>query len=76
MNKPISPESFEINRARVIDYLNQKSKLFIIDGYGGWDAEYRKKVRVICGRPYHALFMKQMLMRGDKKQLFEDFKNP
>ena len=40
-------------------------QIFVIDGYAGWDEEYRIKTRVISVRPYHALFMKQMLIRGD-----------
>jgi phosphoenolpyruvate carboxykinase (ATP) len=45
----------------------------VIDGYAGWDEHYRLKVRVIATRPYHALFMKQMLIRGSDKQLNTDF---
>lgn len=45
-----------------------------MDGYAGWDPKYRIKTRVISIRPYHALFMKQMLMRGSPDQLNEDFK--
>jgi phosphoenolpyruvate carboxykinase (ATP) len=32
--------------------------VFVIDGYAGWDPKYKKKARVICTRPYHAMFMK------------------
>ena len=45
----------------------------MIDGYAGWDEHYRLKVRVIATRPYHALFMKQMLIRGTNEQLSADF---
>ncbi len=58
VNMPISPEGYARNRCRVIDYLNIRPHLFVIDGYAGWDEEYRLNVRVICVRPYHALFMK------------------
>jgi phosphoenolpyruvate carboxykinase (ATP) len=43
------------------------------DGYGGWDEHYRLKCRVISARPYHALFMKQMLIRAPLDQLKKDF---
>lgn len=46
----------------------------MIDGYAGWDPEHRLNVRVIAARPYHALFMKQMLIRGEDRQIQEDFK--
>jgi len=44
-------------------------KLFVIDGYAGWDPKYKKKARVIATRPYHAMFMKQMLMRDTESRL-------
>jgi ATP-dependent phosphoenolpyruvate carboxykinase len=34
--------------------------------FAGWDPKYRIKVRVICSRPYHALFMHTMLIRLTK----------
>ena len=40
-----------------------RTRIYVIDGYGGWDPKYRIKVRVICTRPYHALFMHNMLIR-------------
>lgn len=39
----------------------------MIDGYGGWDPNYKLKARIICARPYHALFMKQMLIRPENE---------
>ena len=35
----------------------------MFDGYAGWDPEARFKLRVVCARPYHALFMHNMLIR-------------
>jgi phosphoenolpyruvate carboxykinase (ATP) len=40
-----------------------------MDGFAGWDPQYRLKVRVICARPYHALFMHTMLIRPTKEEL-------
>ena len=54
---------FDINRERAIDYLNTRDRLYCVDGFAGWDPNYRLKVRVICARPYHALFMHNMLIR-------------
>jgi phosphoenolpyruvate carboxykinase (ATP) len=42
-----------------------------VDGFAGWDPKYRLKVRVICSRPYHALFMRTMLIRPTKQELAE-----
>lgn len=48
-------------------------RLFVIDGYAGYDPEYRKLCRIFATRPYHALFMKQMLLRDDPEQLAKNF---
>ncbi len=57
MNIPLEEHSFLINRQRAIDYLDTRDTLYCFDGFAGWDPTYRLKVRVICARPYHALFM-------------------
>jgi len=73
VNIPISPEGYARNRKRAVDFLSIRPRLFVIDGYAGWDDHYKLKVRVIATRPYHALFMKQMLIRGSNDQLAADF---
>jgi len=50
-------DTFEINRERAIDYLNTRELVYVFDGFAGWDPKYRIKVRVVCARAYHALFM-------------------
>jgi phosphoenolpyruvate carboxykinase (ATP) len=61
--------AFAANRQRAIDYLNARDRLYCFDGFAGWDSKYRIKVRVICSRPYHALFMHTMLIRPDREEL-------
>lgn len=69
VNIKLSPQSFRINRKRAIDYLSTCPRIYVIDGYAGWDPEHRIKVRVICSRPYHALFMQNMLIRPSEEEL-------
>lgn len=69
VNIPIDESSFDINRERAVDYLNTRDRLYVVDGYGGWDPKYQIKVRVICARPYHALFMRNMLIRPTREEL-------
>lgn len=69
INMEIDASTFAINRERAIDYLNTRKRLYCIDGYAGWDPKYQIKVRVICARPYHALFMHNMLIRPTREQL-------
>lgn len=75
VNISVDELTFSINRERAMDYLNTLDKLYVVDGYGGWDEEERIKVRIVCTRPYHALFMYNMLIRPTKEQL-ADFGTP
>src|SRR5690242_10150677 len=69
VNTPCDARTFAINRQRALDYLNTRERLYCFDGFAGWDPKYRIKVRVICSRPYHALFMHTMLIRPTKLEL-------
>ena len=69
INIPLSGEAFDINRERALDYLNTRERLFVIDGYAGWDPASRLRVRVVCERAYHALFMHNMLIRPTVSEL-------
>ncbi|KAK9387061.1 ATP-utilizing phosphoenolpyruvate carboxykinase [Lipomyces mesembrius] len=69
VNTKLPVEVWRINRERAIDYLNTRSRLYVIDAFAGWDPKYRIKVRVVCARAYHALFMRNMLIRPTPEEL-------
>ncbi len=69
VNVAMTKEIFAINHQRAIDYLNTRDRLYCFDGFAGWDPQHRIKVRVICSRPYHALFMHIMLIRPTRDEL-------
>ncbi|CAK69881.1 unnamed protein product (macronuclear) [Paramecium tetraurelia] len=73
VNIGLSQDSYNEVEKIALEYLNNKEKLFIIDGYAGWDVNYRLRIRVFCTRPYHALFMKNMLIRPTDEELKKDF---
>lgn len=73
INIPLSPASYKLLQERAIDYLNTRPRLYVVDGYAGWDPRYRITVRVICSRAYHALFMKNMLIVPTEAELAKDF---
>ncbi len=76
VNIPIEEDTFEILRDEAIFGLNSRREhLYVIDGFAGWDPKQRIKVRVICGRAYHALFMTNMLISPTKEEL-ENFGEP
>jgi len=75
VNIKLDEHTFEINRERAIDYLNTREDIYVFDGFAGWEPRYRIKVRVICARAYHALFMHNMLIRPTREEL-EHFGEP
>lgn len=74
VNIPLDEKSWRINRNRSIDYLNTRPRLYVVDGFAGWDPEHRIRVRIVSTRSYHALFMNNMLIRptADELHLFHD----
>lgn len=75
VNIKMSEHTFMINRERAVDYLNTRPRVYIFDGFAGWDPRYRIKIRVISARAYHALFMNNMLIRPTDEEL-ENFGTP
>ncbi|MCP4447781.1 MAG: phosphoenolpyruvate carboxykinase (ATP) [Myxococcales bacterium] len=69
VNIKLDSHTFNIGRERAIDYLNTNEQLFCVDAYAGWDPKYQIKVRIVCARAYHALFMHNMLIRPTAEQL-------
>jgi len=71
VNVKLEYKSFLTNRERAVDYLNLQPRLYVVDGFGGWDKDYRVPVRVITSRAYHALFMQNMLVPPTEEELVE-----
>ncbi|GAB4822462.1 hypothetical protein N2152v2_009508 [Parachlorella kessleri] len=68
-NYEMDEKTFILNRERAVDYLNTLDRIYVLDGYAGWDPEAQFKIRVVCARPYHALFMHNMLIRPSEDEL-------
>ncbi|NND08759.1 MAG: phosphoenolpyruvate carboxykinase (ATP) [Saprospiraceae bacterium] len=75
INIELDEHTFMINRERAIDFLNSIDRIFVVDAYAGWDPAHRLKVRIICTRAYHALFMQNMLIMPTQEEL-KDFGDP
>lgn len=73
INIPCSLETYRQCESRAIDYISSRPRIYVVDGYAGWDPKNRIKVRVVCVRPYHALFMRNMLIVPTKQELERDF---
>lgn len=75
INIKLDEHTYMINRERAVDYLNTRPCLYVVDGFAGWDPDHRIKVRIVCSRAYHALFMHNMLIRPTAEEL-ADFGEP
>ncbi len=69
INIKLDKLNFNINLERAIDYINSRKRIYVVDAFAGWDPEHRIKVRIICTRAYHALFMWNMLIRPTDEEL-------
>lgn len=69
VNKKVSEQTWKISKERAADYLRTREKVYVVDAYAGWDPKYRLKIRVVCARAYHALFMRNMLIRPTEEEL-------
>lgn len=68
INKPISPENFDLLYDRVSTYLTGK-EIYIRDGYVCAYEEYRLDVRTIAEYPWSAFFVKNMFLRLKEEEL-------
>ncbi|MEO5667437.1 MAG: phosphoenolpyruvate carboxykinase (ATP) [Bdellovibrionota bacterium] len=68
VNIPLSESSFETNLDVAVNFLNSKEEIYVIDGFAGCRLRERIKVRILCARPYHALFMRNMLIRPTSEE--------
>ena len=75
VNIPMSADSYEKVRSQAVNYLDKCKHFYVLDAFAGWDPKCRLKIRVICSRAYHALFMHNMLIRPTPEEL-ESFGEP
>ncbi len=67
-NNSMDPATFAKLVEKANAYLAGKHA-YVIDTYGGADPRYRIAARFIVTRPYHALFIKQLLIRPSSAEL-------
>jgi phosphoenolpyruvate carboxykinase (ATP) len=75
INIPLSEASYKQVYQRAADFLDECPHLYVLDAFAGWDPNSRLKIRIICSRAYHALFMHNMLIRPTEAEL-ADFGDP
>ena len=68
VNKPVSSENFDKLQKEVTNYLSGK-ELYIRDGYVCADPRYRTNIRTVTELPWSNLFVYNMFLRPDEKEL-------
>ncbi|KAJ3069240.1 Protein kinase C-like 1 [Podochytrium sp. JEL0797] len=71
VNKPLSKTSFEAAKKRALAFLDQTESVFDVKAFAGADDANRQKIRVVCAKAYHALFMQNMLITPTSQELKE-----
>ena len=69
VNKPLEEEKFFGLRDKVVEYLNLRPTVYVVDAFAGGDPAHRIGVRVITDRPYHALFAKTLFIEPSEDDL-------
>lgn len=68
-NAEMDQATFAKLRDEAKDLLKTKTRLYVVDAYGGADPEHRIKVRVITEKAWHALFIRTLLIRPTAEEL-------
>jgi Phosphoenolpyruvate carboxykinase (ATP) len=68
INNPFPEENFQPLMNRVLEFLEDKP-LYVRDAYAGADPNYRLRVRVINQHPWQNLFVHNLFIRPEEKEL-------
>ncbi len=68
VNQPMEPEVFERLYRKVLDYIADKD-LFVFDGFGGADPQYRLPIRIVNEFAWQNLFVRQLFVRPTEEEL-------
>ena len=68
VNRPFDRAKFDALADRVRDHLRGR-EVWVQDAFAGTDPRHRLPIRVVCERAYHALFARQLFVRGSAEEL-------
>jgi phosphoenolpyruvate carboxykinase (ATP) len=68
VNRPFEPAKFDALLDRVLEHLASR-EVWVEDAFGGTDPSHRLPIRVVCERAYHALFARQLFVKGSPEEL-------
>lgn len=67
-NAAMDPATFAKLREKVAEHYNGR-EAYVVDTYGGADPDHRIRVRFVTEKAWHALFVKQLLIRPTAEEL-------
>ncbi|GCF10951.1 phosphoenolpyruvate carboxykinase (ATP) [Dictyobacter arantiisoli] len=70
-NHPMTPDTFEIVRRSLADYL-QGRDVYVLDAAAGADPQYRMPIQVITELAWHNLFARQLFLRATESDQTSD----
>lgn len=73
VNIPISSELYDVYKSHSVRYLENQYNVYQINAYAGWDLENRIKIVLYTTNPYHALFVRNLLIPTSEIFLEPDF---
>lgn len=68
INKPVAPDAFDRLQNEIENYLSGK-EIYVRDGYVCADPKYKMNVRTITEYPWSNMFIYNMFLRPDEKEL-------
>ncbi len=68
VNQPFDPADFQALLDRVIEHMQERD-IYVLDLFAGADRGYRLPVQVVAEYAWHALFVKQLLIRPTEAEL-------
>jgi phosphoenolpyruvate carboxykinase (ATP) len=74
-NNTINIDDYNIQKKYAIKRLSDFPKLYVFDGYAGWNNENKIKLRVYCTSAYHAVFCQNIFIKPTPSEL-ENFGEP
>lgn len=67
-NQPLAPDRFDAIRREMMAFA-QGRELFVFEGFGGADPDYRLPIRIITQYAWHSLFAHQLFVRPTPEEL-------
>ena len=63
VNRPVTPEQFDLAQKIAVEHLNSVEKLYVFEGFAGADPAHRLGVQVVTEQAWHSLFASTLFIK-------------